>query len=193
MTPEEDRYYVLGNVLEGLALLEDTPAFAAIIPEVRSNLAMALAQARTPKEVVGIPGRITAVSGKPRAAGRPALGGSRYTARIVLAVLRELPHMRAALEIRYHPDLVALIEKTGLEPRPLEPVLAQGTDPELLAAGLCRAFQEGYSERQRLSVAYTEGGHAREGAIILLGETAVAVARKAIEIAEAHAKTRSSG
>ena len=28
MTPEEDRYYVLGNVLEGLALLEGASAFA---------------------------------------------------------------------------------------------------------------------------------------------------------------------
>ncbi len=39
-------------------------------------------------------------------------------------------------------------------------------------------------------MAYTEGGHAREGAIILLGETAVAVARKAVEIAEAYTTAR---
>jgi predicted fused transcriptional regulator/phosphomethylpyrimidine kinase len=57
---------------------------------------------------------------------------------------------------------------------------------QVLAAGLGRTFKEAYSEQEKLSVAYTEGGHAREGAIILLGETAVDVARKAIAIAEAY-------
>ena len=69
--PEQDRYYVLA----GLALLEESEAFAGVIPEIRSNLAMALAQASGPEDVVGIPGRITSVFGKPRAVARPALGG----------------------------------------------------------------------------------------------------------------------
>ena len=60
MTPEEDRYYVLGNVLEGLALLEGADAFASVIPEVRSNLVMSLARPQGAEDVVGIPGRITA-------------------------------------------------------------------------------------------------------------------------------------
>jgi predicted fused transcriptional regulator/phosphomethylpyrimidine kinase len=189
MRPEEDRYYVLGNVLAGLALLEESEAFAGVIPEVRSNLAMALARAEGPEDVVGVPGRITSVLGRPRAAGRPALGGSRYTARIILAARRELPSLRAALELRYAPELLARIEEMGLAPQPLEDVLAGSPGPEALVAGLGRKFRAAYSEEERLSVAFTTGGHAREGAIILLGETAVDVARKAISIAEAHAKT----
>jgi len=184
MTAEEDRYYALGNVLEGLALLEEADVFASVIPEVRSNLVMSLARAQGPEDVVGIPGRITSVLGKPRAAGRPTLGGSHYTARIVLAVRRELPNLRAALEIKYRPELVAVIAQMGLESRSLEVVLAEAADSGALAAGLGRIFKECYSESEKLSVAYTEGGHAREGAIILLGETAVSVARKAIAIAE---------
>jgi len=186
MTPEEDRYYTLGNVLEGLALLEGAAAFARLIPEVRSNLVMALERCEGPEDVVGIPGRITSVFGRPRAAGRPALGGSRFTARILLAARREMPDLRAALEIKYRPDLLAMIERTGLACQSLEPVLSGSTDPEARAAALGRAFKEAYSEQEKLSVAYTKGGHAREGAIILLGETAVDVARKAIAIAEAY-------
>jgi predicted fused transcriptional regulator/phosphomethylpyrimidine kinase len=185
MTPEEDRYYVLGNVLEGLVLLDGSDAFASVIPEVRSNLVMSLERSEGAEDVVGIPGRITSVLGKPRAAGLPAFGGSRYTARVVLAVRREIPNLRAALEIKYRPKLVAVIAGMGLEPKSLETVLAEATDPESLTAGLGRTFKETYSQREKLSVAYTEGGHAREGAIILLGETAVSVARKAIAIAEA--------
>jgi predicted fused transcriptional regulator/phosphomethylpyrimidine kinase len=40
MTPEEYKYYVLGNALEGLTLLEGVDSFASLIPEVRSNLVM---------------------------------------------------------------------------------------------------------------------------------------------------------
>ncbi|NIW86501.1 MAG: thiamine-phosphate synthase, partial [Gammaproteobacteria bacterium] len=87
--------------LEGLSLLEGADVFASVIPEVRSNLVMSLVRPQGPEDVVGVPGRITSVLGKPRAAGRPALGGSRYTARIVLAVQREIPNLRAALEIKY--------------------------------------------------------------------------------------------
>jgi predicted fused transcriptional regulator/phosphomethylpyrimidine kinase len=186
MTPEEDRYYVLGNVLEGLAMLEGASAFASLIPEIRSNLVMSLAQSEGPEDVVGVPGRITNVFGQPRAAARPALGGSHYTARIILAVRREIPDLRAALEVKYRADLVAVIEKMGLQAKSLEPVLSGATDPEARMAGLRRTFKEVYSEDEKLSIAYTEGGHAREGAIILLGETAVDVARRAIAIAEAY-------
>jgi predicted fused transcriptional regulator/phosphomethylpyrimidine kinase len=190
MTPEEDRYYVLGNVLEGLALLEGSEAFASVIPEVRSNLVMALEHSEGPEDVVGVPGRITSVFGRPRAAGRPALGGSHYTARIVLAMRREMASLRAALEIKYRPELVAVIEQMGLEPQSLEPVLSGAADPDARAVAMCRTFAEVYSAEQRLSVAYTEGAHSREGAIILLGETAVEVARKAIAIAEAYATAK---
>jgi len=186
MTPEEDRYYVLGNVLEGLAMLEGASAFASLIPEIRSNLVMCLARSEGPEDVVGVPGRITNVFGQPRAAARPALGGSHFTARIVLAVRREIPNLRAALEVKYRPDLVAVIEKMGLQAKSLEPVLSGATDPEARVAGLRQTFKEVYSEDEKLSIAYTEGGHAREGAIILLGETAVDVARRAIAIAEAY-------
>ena len=48
MTPEQDRYFTLGNVLEGLALLEASDAFASVIPEVRSNLVMSLARSEGP-------------------------------------------------------------------------------------------------------------------------------------------------
>ena len=188
--PEQDKYYVLGNVLAGLALLEDSEAFAAVIPEVRSNLAMALARASGPEDVVGIPGRITSVFGKTRAAARPALGGSHYTARILLAARRELPHLRAALEIRSSPAIVAVIEQMGLEPHSLEDALAEADDPAALVAALCRVFGAAYSEREKLSIAYSTGGHAREGATILLAETAVDAATRAISIAEAYAKSR---
>jgi predicted fused transcriptional regulator/phosphomethylpyrimidine kinase len=185
MTPHEDKYYVLGNVVAGLALLEESKAFSAHIPEVRSNLSMALTNAKRPDDVVGIPGRITSVHGRVRAAGHPALGGSKNTALIILGVQDELPSLRAALEMKYRPETVVVMEGMGLNPQSLEDVIAQTSDPETQAVEANRVFRQAYSENQRVCVPYTSGGHCREGAIIILGETAVQVAKKAIEIAEA--------
>ncbi|MBW2472595.1 MAG: hypothetical protein JRE18_11000, partial [Deltaproteobacteria bacterium] len=58
----------------------DLTTINCLIPEVRSNLVMALERCEGPEDVVGIPGRITSVFGRPRAASRPALGGSHFTA-----------------------------------------------------------------------------------------------------------------
>ena len=184
MTPDEDKYYVLGNVVAGLTLLEKSEAFAAHIPEVRSNLVMALADAKGPDEVAGIPGRITSVQGKARAAALPALGASRNTARIILSAQRELPFLRAAIELKYASESVAVLEGMGLEPQSLEEVFDETLDPEAKLTLAGRIYRRAYSEKHGICVPYTTGGYSREGAIIVLGKTAVKVASKAIEIAE---------
>jgi len=178
MTPEEDKYYVLGNVLAGLTMLEESEAFAAHIPEVRSNLVMALADAKGPDEVVGIPGRITSVKGKARAAALPALGGSKNTARIILSAQHELPFLRAAIELKYASETVAVMESMDLEPQSLEDVFDDNLEPEARLALAGRIFKQSYSKNHGFCVPYTTGGFSREGAIIVLGETAVKVAGK---------------
>jgi hypothetical protein len=57
-------------------------------------------------------------------------------------------------------------------------------------AGLHRTFKEACSEVDRSSIIDTEGGEAREGAIIVLDETAGDVSPKAIARAEAYATAR---
>lgn len=76
----------LGNVVEAVRMLEESPEFARLVPEVRVNLVYALPGARTPKEVVAVDGRITVVRGMPRAAGLPALGASDHMARLIVEV-----------------------------------------------------------------------------------------------------------
>ncbi len=110
----EDEYYVLGNIVAAVKLLEESKTFVAILPEVRSNLAMALPDASGPEQVAAIPGRITAVFGKPQAVGYPAFGASRNVARLLLRVMKLEPSIRAAIEIKYYPDVVEIAEKMGM-------------------------------------------------------------------------------
>jgi hydroxymethylpyrimidine/phosphomethylpyrimidine kinase len=71
-----------GRMAVALNILEGCQEFASIIPEVRTNLAYARANAKTRYEVLAIDGRITVVNGWPHAAGKPRFGASSHMARL---------------------------------------------------------------------------------------------------------------
>lgn len=89
-------------------ILEQSPEFAEIIPEVRSNIVMARKNAQTIQDVAGIPGRITTVNGLPKAVAQPDYGASSHMARLVLSMMKHDPKKRSALNIKYHPHLVEI-------------------------------------------------------------------------------------
>jgi predicted fused transcriptional regulator/phosphomethylpyrimidine kinase len=171
---ENDRYYVMGQMVEALALLTASEKVHTLLPEIRSNLVMAAVDARIPEDVAGIPGRLTAVFGKITAPAYPAWGASIYTALILLEVRKIRPEIRSAMEIRYSPELVDRIEKQGIPIAHLE--IRQG---DTLESILKKAMRKG----TLADLLYTEGGFAREGAIIITGKDAVSVAQMAVRIA----------
>ncbi len=68
-----------------LDALISTPGFERLVPEVGSNLAYAPSHARDPGDVLALDGRIIVAGGRPVAAGKPRLGGSRHTAAAAVA------------------------------------------------------------------------------------------------------------
>jgi predicted fused transcriptional regulator/phosphomethylpyrimidine kinase len=172
---ENDRYYVMGQMVEGVALLTASQKAYTLLPEIRSNLVMAAKDAKTPEDIAGIPGRLTAVFGRITAPAYPAWGASKYTALILLEVRKIKPEIRAAMEIRYDPKLVALIQSHGISIAHLE--IREGDTGESI---LKRCMHEGTLP----DLFYTEGGFAREGAIIVTGIDAMEVVKLVIEIAD---------
>ncbi|MGB9804435.1 thiamine-phosphate synthase family protein, partial [Desulfofundulus sp.] len=110
-----DAYYVLGQIVEAVNMLAKAEKVYRLLPEIRSNLVMAKEGAQNPDDIAGIPGRLTEVFGRITAPAYPAWGASRYTARILLAVLQLDPSRRAAMEIRYSEELVELIKREAIE------------------------------------------------------------------------------
>lgn len=146
-----------------------------LLPEIRSNLVMAKEGAQNPDDIAGIPGRLTEVFGRITAPAYPAWGASRYTARILLAVLQLDPSRRAAMEIRYSEELVELIKREGIEIERLD--FRPGKT-------MIEMLKECLKDSKLPTALYTEGGFAREGAIIIMGQNAVEVAKVVIRIAE---------
>jgi len=173
---ENDRYCVMGQMVEAVSLLAASGKMHTLLPEIRSNLVMALRDAKTPDDVAGIPGRLTAVAGRITAPAYPAWGASFYTALILLEVRRIRPEIRSAMEIRYTPEIVERITRLGMRIARLD--IREGDPLDII-------LKKTMCEGSLADLLYTEGGFAREGAVIITGAGAVAVARTAVRIAEA--------
>ena len=185
---ESDRDLVLGNLVRAVHLLEACPEFAAIVPEVRVNLAFALPDASGPSQVAAVEGRITRVGDRPRASGLPAFGASDHMARLLVETMRREPRLRAGINFAWTEELLAHLKATGHAPvgidRTREPAEAADRDRASMpwkietlvraAGGVPRLFFE-------------SAGLGKEPLFVLLGEDAVAVAEEACRIARSFA------
>lgn len=176
---EAEKGRCMEEVARAAELLCSRPEFAGLIPEVGTNIAMALPFAGSPSEVIGLSGRIVRVGGKPHATGIPVPGGSSHVARVVLAAMKHDPEIRAGMNIRYDPKILSACRKLGLTlssfDRSREPAGARtmewGTEHAIRRSGGVP------------SVIYDTGGPGKEAMIRLLGRTALEVAGRALMIA----------
>lgn len=97
---------VLAGVRRGLTILENASGFAGLIPHVGSNLVQCLPGAERIDDVAGVPGRIFDVKGRPNVAADPEFGASAHVASVLLAARAADSDARAAVNIRYDPDLL---------------------------------------------------------------------------------------
>ncbi|MFW9874609.1 MAG: thiamine-phosphate synthase family protein [Candidatus Thorarchaeota archaeon] len=90
--------------------------FCKLIPEVRTNIAGALSNSKTKSDVAGIDGRITIVSGLPKASGDIKFGVAEHTARLILTAKEFDQSVNFVMNLRYSPEIINDIQnKTNLE------------------------------------------------------------------------------
>jgi len=111
---EAARGRALEEVWKASQLLTSDPKFVKLLPEVGSNIAMALPDAKQPSDVVGLSGRIVRSSGKAVVTGFPTLGGSKHMANIVLTAMKKNPSIRSAMNIKYSPKILQACKELGL-------------------------------------------------------------------------------
>lgn len=168
-----DSYHVLGQLVEAVNMLSKHPKAYLLLPEIRSNLVMAKSNAKGIEDVAGIPGRLTEVFQRITAPAYPAWGASRFTASILLKIMEYDPSRRSVMEIKYSEKLVELIREDGIEIRHID--VGVKTLDDMLKQ---------YASNKLPVAFFTEGGFAREGAIIITGQNAVEVAKLVLRIAD---------
>lgn len=107
---DDESIEMYGKMAIALDQIEHCREFSAIIPEVRSNLVYARDGATTRGDVLAIDGRITVVSGMPRAAGKPVFGASSHMARLIIEYRKYDPSVRAGIDFASTPDLAQWLE-----------------------------------------------------------------------------------
>jgi hydroxymethylpyrimidine/phosphomethylpyrimidine kinase len=179
---------VLGNLVRAVHVLEACPDFAAIVPEVRVNLAYALPGATGRMQVAAVEGRITRVGDRPRASGLPAFGASDHMARLLVETLRREPGLRAGINFAWSEELLAHLKSTGYDPvridRTREPPEVAGPDRASMPWKIGKLV-EAAGRVPRLF--FESEGMGKEPLFVLLGPDAVAVAEEACRIARSFA------
>ena len=94
----ERREKVLLNLEEALKRAD---ALAQMIPEVRTNIAMASESASSIMDVAAYPGRLTAIRGRLVAFSPPEFGASKHLASILLEAMRLNPKVRGITCIKF--------------------------------------------------------------------------------------------
>jgi len=182
---EAEKYKVLRNVREAVVILEENPEVRELIPEVQTNIGMALPYASSPEDIAAMVGRVVRMERGVRASGCPEFGASRHVARTILAVMRFDPEKRAAINLRYSEEIVKACQKLGLVTsfydRKEEP-------PEIKAKeGMTTAWgaEQAVKRVGRVpDVIYHFGDWGKEPMVTILGRTAVDVAERTVEVAK---------
>lgn len=157
---------VLASVRRGLRLLENTERFPPLIPNVGTNLVECTPAATDIQDVVGVPGRIFNVKGQVSVPAGPEFGASEHVASVLLAIRAAGSAARAALNIRYDPEILQHLEAHGLTTAQFD---ADYEDIETALQGV---------DGESVDVIYQTGGFGIEPIIYVLAPTATAAVER---------------
>lgn len=156
------------RVLDNLSLAAERIrglTLSRLVPEVRSNLAMARSDAQSIRDVAAFPGRLIELRGEIREIAPAEFGASTHLADILLKLRRAQPQLQAILNLRYGDDVQQALKAAKMRAR-----ILRRTRNELVTA---------VPAEPQFDAVIDSGAFGIEPALYLLGETATDVVAKA--------------
>lgn len=186
---DKEKIRILENLKQALLILKNAPV-ASLIPEVQSNLVMALPKASTRAEIAAFPGRIIKSSENITTVAEPRFDCSRWMSRVILTVLDNNFFWRSAMNIKFSTEIVKAIRKSGFT---VESFKREDEPPDFTYDSQYQNIEWGtdfvLKEMGFVPDAiYDRGGYGLEGMIRIFGKDAVDVANKVAIIADSYLK-----
>ncbi len=183
---QAEKTAIVDNVAAAVRFLEEHPVVARLCPESQINIAMGLPQPQSPAEVCGVPGRLSCAGGRLRATAGPAFGASHHIARAIIAAGRADPQIRAAMNITVNDAILQACQRLGLvvssyDRREEPPEIKEKEGGSTLWGAETAIKKAGRVP----DVFYHLGDWGKEPMMVILGPTAMDVAKRALAIAEA--------
>jgi|SRR3972149_5108171 len=156
-----------------------------LIPEVQSNMAVALSDAKGFDDVMAIPCRIIKYGNDIITVSRPNFGVSRHIASIVLTVIKFDPTKKAVMNIKYSPEIISACKKLNLKigsfNRKDEPKKLKAKEGSSLEWGTEKAISEsGFVP----DIIYDTGDIGKEPIVRVIAENPEELSKKVISIKE---------
>ncbi len=163
---------VLTNVRKAIRTLERADGVAGMIPNVGTNVGMALAEPTDPTDVAAVPGRIYEMGGRVEVPANPEFGASEHVARTIILANAADPGVRGAVNLRTDDRLLEAAREGGWKTLEFE------ADYEDRAAHLASRFEtDGVP-----TVLYHRGAFGIEPVTYVLGSSATAAVETAVEL-----------
>jgi hydroxymethylpyrimidine/phosphomethylpyrimidine kinase len=184
---DAERFKTISMMEEALSIIESSHSLAILAPECQINIVMALPKpfSKGVESVCGVPGRLHTVGGRLVSAACPAFGASRHVANASLAAMEFSPQTRSAMNIRYSEEVISACRKAGFSigsyERDLEPQDVKGAEGATTPWGVREAIRKAGMVPD---VIYHRGDWGKEPMVLIFGPDPVAVAMKALRIAE---------
>ena len=161
-----------------------------LIPEVQTNIGLALSNAKNHGDVLAIPGRMIKNGEDIFTGAEPAFGGSRHVANIVLTLMRHDPEKRAVMNIKYTDTLLIICQRLRFKiasfDRSLEPKNIRIREGSSLEWGTQKALMDYGSVPD---IIYDLGGIRKEEMIRVIAEDIESLINKILAIHRLYKKT----
>ncbi len=168
----------LANVRKAARVLATAPGMAEYVPNVGTNVGMALPDATDVTDVAAVPGRIYVVGGRVEVPANPEFGASHHVATATLAANEADPAVRGAVNVVTDDRLLAAARERGFDPLEFDADYEDRRDH----------LRERFKARETVpAVAYHRGAFGIEPSCYVFGESALDAANligKLVELAE---------
>ncbi|MCP8307655.1 MAG: bifunctional hydroxymethylpyrimidine kinase/phosphomethylpyrimidine kinase [archaeon] len=182
---EAEKYQVIENIKEAVAILESHQEFSELIPESQTNVAMALPLADSIIDVAAIPGRIVRIGKSAKASSCPEFGASSHIARTVLTVMKYDSSIRAGMNIKYSERLIEACKEQGLIVSFYDRKKEPPETKEIEGMSMIWGAEQAVKKIGKVpDIIYHKGDWGKEPMITLLGKNAVEVVKMAVKIAK---------
>jgi len=182
---EKERYALLQRTRKCIESLKGK-GIGRLIPEVQSNMAVAIDRARSLDDVIGFPGRITKLGDEFAIPEPPRFGGSRHVADIALTAMNFDPAKRAVMNIKYEPEIIGICKKLKFtiasfdrakEPRKVK--TEEGSSLEWGTANAIKRFGGKVPD-----IIYDEGGMGKEEMIRVIANDVETLTQRILKISK---------
>jgi len=108
-----DKENILRELKAAICRFTNSSNAASFIPEVQSNIAYSLCNAKTCDDIAGIPGRLIRLEKTVITVSEPMFGASKHIAQIILTAMKYEPSLRSCMNIRYDNNILEKARQKG--------------------------------------------------------------------------------